>query len=79
VTGGTHGWPFGGNLLISRGRTRSVPTVGQSGSGVAAGQLGRQGGRVGADPFLGEQAVGDPVELVADVLDGAPRTGAPSW
>jgi len=35
------------------------------------GQLGLQGGRVGADPFLGETAVGDPVELVADVLDGA--------
>jgi hypothetical protein len=38
-------------------------------------QLGLQGGRVGADPFLGEQAVGDPVELVADVLDGAAGGG----
>jgi len=51
------------------------PLCREPGSGVADGQLGLQGGRVGADPFLGEQAVGDPVELVADVLDGAAGGG----
>jgi hypothetical protein len=44
-------------------------------SRVSGGQLALHGGRVGADPFLGDQAVGDPVELVADVGDGPARGG----
>src|SRR5215813_9605742 len=34
--------------------------------------LAEQGGHVRADPFLGDESVGDAVELVAHVLDGAP-------
>jgi hypothetical protein len=32
-------------------------------------ELAEQGGHVRADPLFGDQAVGDAVELVADVLD----------
>jgi hypothetical protein len=33
-------------------------------------ELAEQGGRVRADPFLGDDPAGDALELVADVVDG---------
>ena len=38
-------------------------------------ELSKQGGHVRADPFFGDEAVVDAVELVADVLDGAAGGG----
>src|SRR5690349_12233624 len=38
-------------------------------------ELAEQGGHVGTDPFLGDESVGDTVELVADVLDGVAGGG----
>jgi hypothetical protein len=38
-------------------------------------ELAEQGGHVRADPFFGEESVGDAVELVADVVDGASGRG----
>jgi hypothetical protein len=40
-----------------------------------SGELAVQAGHVRADPFFGEHAIDDPIELMADVFDVAARGG----